>query len=146
MSTTTLSSLAVTDAGTDHYTVVATATGAQAGDMPCRVLQLSIVGYDNTSYCDLTQNALTSVDQSGQVLGLHLGQEDDVALRDQLGARPDAPHETGERLVGHSERRAVALLQVDLGPEVVVDLLQVLRVDRQPVLVLLAGTEPSRRR
>ena len=31
---------------------------------------LAIVGYDNTSYCDLAQNALTSVDQSGQVLGL----------------------------------------------------------------------------
>ena len=31
---------------------------------------LAIVGYDNTSYCDLAQNALTSIDQSGQVLGL----------------------------------------------------------------------------
>ncbi|MEQ1769202.1 MAG: LacI family DNA-binding transcriptional regulator [Devosia sp.] len=31
---------------------------------------LAVVGYDNTSYCDLEQNALTSVDQSGQVLGL----------------------------------------------------------------------------
>jgi LacI family transcriptional regulator len=31
---------------------------------------LAIVGYDNTHYCDLAQNALTSVDQSGQVLGL----------------------------------------------------------------------------
>ncbi|WP_417729078.1 LacI family DNA-binding transcriptional regulator [Roseovarius sp.] len=31
---------------------------------------LAVVGYDNTSYCDLAQNDLTSVDQSGQVLGL----------------------------------------------------------------------------
>jgi len=31
---------------------------------------VAVVGYDNTSYCDLAQNALTSVDQSGQVLGL----------------------------------------------------------------------------
>lgn len=31
---------------------------------------LAIVGYDNTTYCDLAQNSLTSVDQSGQVLGL----------------------------------------------------------------------------
>lgn len=31
---------------------------------------LAVVGYDNTSYCDLTQNSLTSIDQSGQVLGL----------------------------------------------------------------------------
>ncbi len=31
---------------------------------------LAIVGYDNTTYCDMAQNSLTSVDQSGQVLGL----------------------------------------------------------------------------
>jgi DNA-binding LacI/PurR family transcriptional regulator len=31
---------------------------------------LAVVGYDNTSYCDLAQNSLTSIDQSGQVLGL----------------------------------------------------------------------------
>ncbi len=31
---------------------------------------ISVVGYDNTSYCDLAQNALTSIDQSGQLLGL----------------------------------------------------------------------------
>jgi DNA-binding LacI/PurR family transcriptional regulator len=31
---------------------------------------LAVVGYDNTSWRDLAQNALTSIDQSGQVLGL----------------------------------------------------------------------------
>jgi LacI family transcriptional regulator len=31
---------------------------------------LAVVGYDNTSYCDLAQNAVTSIDQSGQMLGL----------------------------------------------------------------------------
>ena len=31
---------------------------------------LAVVGYDNTGYCDLAQNSLTSIDQSGQVLGL----------------------------------------------------------------------------
>lgn len=31
---------------------------------------LAVVGYDNTTWCDLSQNSLTSVDQSGQVLGL----------------------------------------------------------------------------
>lgn len=31
---------------------------------------LAVVGYDNTSWCDLAQNALTSIDQSGQVIGL----------------------------------------------------------------------------
>jgi len=31
---------------------------------------LAVVGYDNTGYCDLAQNSLTSIDKSGQVLGL----------------------------------------------------------------------------
>jgi LacI family transcriptional regulator len=31
---------------------------------------LAVVGYDNITYCDLAQNSLTSIDQSGQVLGL----------------------------------------------------------------------------
>lgn len=31
---------------------------------------LAVVGYDNTTWCELSQNALTSIDQSGQVLGL----------------------------------------------------------------------------
>ena len=31
---------------------------------------VAIVGYDNILFCDLAQNALTSIDQSGQVLGL----------------------------------------------------------------------------
>lgn len=31
---------------------------------------LAIVGWDNTTYCDMGQNSLTSIDQSGQVLGL----------------------------------------------------------------------------
>jgi DNA-binding LacI/PurR family transcriptional regulator len=31
---------------------------------------VAVVGYDNTIFCDLAQNALTSVDQSGELLGL----------------------------------------------------------------------------
>ena len=31
---------------------------------------LAVVGYDNTMYCDFAQNSLTSVDQSGELLGL----------------------------------------------------------------------------
>jgi LacI family transcriptional regulator len=31
---------------------------------------LAVVGYDNTVHCDFLQNSLTSVDQSGEVLGL----------------------------------------------------------------------------
>jgi len=31
---------------------------------------IGIVGYDNTMYCDFAQNGLTSIDQSGELLGL----------------------------------------------------------------------------
>lgn len=31
---------------------------------------VGIVGYDNTMYCDFAQNSLTSIDQSGELLGL----------------------------------------------------------------------------
>jgi LacI family transcriptional regulator len=31
---------------------------------------LGVVGYDNTIYCDFAQNSLTSIDQSGETLGL----------------------------------------------------------------------------
>lgn len=49
---------------------------------------LAIVGYDNTSYCDLAQNALTSVDQSGQVLGLQAGR----MLIERIKGREAAEH------------------------------------------------------
>lgn len=38
--------LAVTEHGADHYTLVATATGSQAGDTACRTLGLTVTGYD----------------------------------------------------------------------------------------------------
>ena len=31
---------------------------------------LAVIGYDNTMFCDFAQNSLTSVDQSGELLGL----------------------------------------------------------------------------
>lgn len=49
---------------------------------------LAVVGYDNTSYCDLTQNALTSIDQSGQVLGLQAAR----LLIERIGGREKAEH------------------------------------------------------
>ncbi len=33
---------------------------------------LALVGYDNTNYCDFAQNSLTSIDQSGELLGLQV--------------------------------------------------------------------------
>jgi DNA-binding LacI/PurR family transcriptional regulator len=49
---------------------------------------VAIVGYDNTSYCDLAQNALTSVDQSGQVLGLQSAR----LLVERIKGRETAEH------------------------------------------------------
>jgi LacI family transcriptional regulator len=49
---------------------------------------LAVVGYDNTSYCDLMQNSLTSVDQSGQVLGLQAAR----LLVERIGGRTAAEH------------------------------------------------------
>jgi LacI family transcriptional regulator len=49
---------------------------------------LAVVGYDNTSYCDLAQNALTSIDQSGQVLGLQAAR----LLIERIKGRKGAEH------------------------------------------------------
>lgn len=49
---------------------------------------LAVVGYDNTSYCDLAQNALTSIDQSGQVLGLQAAR----LLIERIEGRTTAEH------------------------------------------------------
>ena len=49
---------------------------------------LAIVGYDNTHYCDLAQNALTSIDQSGQVLGLQAAR----LLVERVEGRTKAEH------------------------------------------------------
>lgn len=49
---------------------------------------LAVVGYDNTSYCDLAQNSLTSIDQSGQVLGLQSAR----LLIERIKGREQAEH------------------------------------------------------
>ena len=49
---------------------------------------LAVVGYDNTSYCDLAQNGLTSIDQSGQVLGLQAAR----LLVERIKGRKTAEH------------------------------------------------------
>jgi LacI family transcriptional regulator len=49
---------------------------------------VAIVGYDNTSHCDLVQNSLTSIDQSGQVLGLQSAR----LLIERIKGRTTAEH------------------------------------------------------
>jgi DNA-binding LacI/PurR family transcriptional regulator len=49
---------------------------------------LAIVGYDNTRECDLAQNDLSSIDQSGQVLGLQAAR----LLVERINGREKAEH------------------------------------------------------
>jgi DNA-binding LacI/PurR family transcriptional regulator len=65
---------------------------------------LAIVGYDNTSYCDLAQNSLTSVDQSGQVLGLQAAR----LLVERIKGREQGEHfVVSPRLVARDSSRAM---------------------------------------
>jgi LacI family transcriptional regulator len=64
---------------------------------------LAVVGYDNTAYCDLAQNALTSIDQSGQVLGLQAAR----LLIERIKGREKAEHfVVTPRLVARNSSRA----------------------------------------
>jgi DNA-binding LacI/PurR family transcriptional regulator len=49
---------------------------------------VAVVGYDNTPYCNLPQNSLTSVDQSGRLLG----QQATKLLLGRLGGRTASQH------------------------------------------------------
>lgn len=49
---------------------------------------IAIVGYDNTMYCDFAQNRLTSIDQSGEVLGLQAAR----LLIERIEGRSEAEH------------------------------------------------------
>jgi tRNA-Thr(GGU) m(6)t(6)A37 methyltransferase TsaA len=74
-----------------------------------------------------------------EVVGQRLGQDDDVALRQQLFARAQARDERLELVVGEPEALAVPALEVELMAQDGVDALDVRRVDGQPPLVLLQG-------
>lgn len=64
---------------------------------------LAIVGYDNTIYCDMAQNSLTSIDQSGQVLGLQAAR----LLIERIDGRRQGEHfVVTPRLVARGSSRA----------------------------------------
>ena len=68
---------------------------------------LAIVGYDNTSHCDLAQNSLTSIDQSGQVLGLQAAR----LLIERIKGRTAAEHFViTPRLVARASSKARKLV------------------------------------
>ncbi len=69
---------------------------------------LAVVGYDNTGYCDLAQNALTSIDQSGQVLGLQAAR----LLIERIKGREQAEHFlVTPRLVARGSSRPIPAAQ-----------------------------------
>jgi len=49
---------------------------------------VGIVGYDNTMFCDLAQNSLSSIDQSGELLGLQATR----LLIERIKGRTEAEH------------------------------------------------------
>jgi LacI family transcriptional regulator len=49
---------------------------------------LGVVGYDNTIYCDFAQNSLTSIDQSGETLGLQAAR----LVIERIRGRTEAEH------------------------------------------------------
>lgn len=49
---------------------------------------VGIVGYDNTMFCDFAQNSLTSIDQSGELLGLQATR----LLIERIKGRSEAEH------------------------------------------------------
>jgi len=78
------------------------------------------------------------VPELGQVLGLRLGQEDDVGFRQQLLSGRDAPHEGCKIGVGPAEALAVASLEDQPVPDLRRDAVQVQGVDREAPLVRFA--------
>lgn len=65
---------------------------------------IAIVGYDNTMYCDFTQNRLTSVDQSGELLGLQAAR----LLIERIEGRTEAEHfVVTPRIVARASSRRV---------------------------------------
>ena len=72
-----------------------------------------------------------------EILRHRLGEQDDIALREELVMGAQAGHIWRQPLVGHAETLAISALEVDASAQVGLDPLDVQRVDRQPALVLL---------
>jgi hypothetical protein len=72
-----------------------------------------------------------------EVLGLRLGQQDDIAFCEELrtGAKPG--HGRGQLLIGHAETLAITALEINAFPQVGINPLDVQRMNREPPLVLL---------
>ncbi|HEY8575382.1 MAG TPA: LacI family DNA-binding transcriptional regulator [Devosia sp.] len=70
--------------------------------------ELGVVGHDNTLYCDLDQNALTSLDQSGE----QLGQQATRLLVERIEGRQRAEHFlVHPRLVARGSTARISLIR-----------------------------------
>jgi hypothetical protein len=76
--------------------------------------------------------------KAGHILQRGLGQQHHIAGRDDLLARTKARNLGGELLIGDAVAVAIAPLEEDPRPQVGVDPVEVLGMDWQPELVLLA--------
>ena len=72
-----------------------------------------------------------------KVLGQWLGEQDDIAVRQELVTGAQASDIARQLPVRHAEPLAITALKVDAPPQVGLDPLDMQRVDRQPSLVLL---------
>ena len=79
-----------------------------------------------------------SVAQLLEVLGQGFGEQDDIAARHQFLPRQQPGDVRSQLLIRDAETPAVAAFEVDELLKIGFDPLKVQRVDRQPVLVLLA--------
>ena len=59
--------------------------------------------------------------QFGEILGLDFGQQDDVAVGDELFTRPDSTHEVGQCDVGGAKVHSVAVFKEDPRPDPTID-------------------------
>ncbi len=73
-----------------------------------------------------------------EILGLDFGQQNDVAVGDELVSGADSTDEFGQCVVRGAKVRAVAMLEEDPRPHPTVDPAEMCRVNRQSALVRLA--------
>jgi hypothetical protein len=78
-----------------------------------------------------------------EILRLDLGQQDDVAFRDELLSGADSADEFGQCPIRDAEVRSVTMLEEDPRPEPTIDPAEVRRVNGQSALVRFARTSQN---
>ena len=78
-----------------------------------------------------------AIAEFGKILGLRLGQEDDVTVGDQFLTSAESANQRFKLAVRDAETLAVAMLEAELLPDVRRNALQMLRMDGEAPLVRL---------